>query len=299
ILASADIVRKQYSVAWADELGSPSTDPDDAVNLQSGSLKAYIDLRDGSTQGNVGIPYAIAQLNELARGIAQEINEVHREGYTLPFQEADSLGTAGTVRRYPTTEDIANGGTAVTMGINAATMPDGTEYYPSVQGIYFFEVGIDGDYSKITAGNLSVASEIQNNVYLIAASDERLTVSDELNDDGSLNMQRGNNNNLKKITALYSNKDALGNADNYASRLKLLVTDIGTQQEKIETLESAQQTRIAAIVEQRNSISGVSLDEEMTNMVRFTHAYNANARIITAIDDELDTLINKMGVVGR
>ena len=36
----------------------------------------------------------------------------------------------------------------------------------------------------------------------------------------------------------------------------------------------------------------------MTNVVRFTHAYNANARVITAIDEELDVLINRLGRVG-
>ncbi len=296
VLANADIVRKQSSVVWADEMGKPSKD---AVLIQSGSLKAYIDLRDGTTEETLGIPYVANQLNELARKIAQEINEVHCEGYTLPFQEADSLGTAGDVRLYPTAEDILNGDTAIDIGLSSATMADGTEYYPSVQGIYFFEVGIDRDYSKITADTFRVSSEIQKNVYLIAASDEQLTVSGELNDDGSLNMQRGNNNNLKKIVELYSHKDSLGNEDNYSSQLKLLVTDVGTQQAKLKNMDSAQQTRISAIVEQRASESSVSLDEEMTNMVRFTHAYNANARMITAMDEELDMLINKMGVVGR
>lgn len=299
VMANADIVRKQYSVVWTDGMGKPGKSPDDAVHLQSGSLKAYIDLRDGATEECMGIPYVANQLNELARKIAQDINEIHREGYTLPFQEADSLGTAAGVRLYPTAEDIRNGDTVMTVGISPSSMADGAQYYPSVQGIYFFEVGIGGDYGKITAGSLKVSGEIQNNIYLIAASDERLTVSDELNDDGSLNMQRGNRNNLRKIIELYSRKDSLGNQDNYSSRLKLLVTDVGTQQAKLKTMDSAQQTRISAIVQQRASESSVSLDEEMTNMVRFTHAYNANARVITAIDDELDTLINKMGVVGR
>ena len=50
---------------------------------------------------------------------------------------------------------------------------------------------------------------------------------------------------------------------------------------------------------QRQSISNVSLDEEMTNVVRYGHAYNAASRLISAIDEELDNLINKMGLVGR
>jgi flagellar hook-associated protein 1 FlgK len=48
----------------------------------------------------------------------------------------------------------------------------------------------------------------------------------------------------------------------------------------------------------RESVSGVNLDEEMTNMLQFQHAYSAAARMITAIDESLDTLINRTGRVG-
>ncbi|WP_338778617.1 flagellar hook-associated protein FlgK [Metabacillus sp. FJAT-52054] len=46
----------------------------------------------------------------------------------------------------------------------------------------------------------------------------------------------------------------------------------------------------------RQSVSAVSLDEEMTNMIQFQHAYNASARMITMQDELLDTIINKMGL---
>lgn len=49
----------------------------------------------------------------------------------------------------------------------------------------------------------------------------------------------------------------------------------------------------------RESVSGVSLDEEMADMIRFQHAYAAAARVMTAMDEALDTLINRLGIVGR
>lgn len=49
----------------------------------------------------------------------------------------------------------------------------------------------------------------------------------------------------------------------------------------------------------KDSTSGVSLDEEMANMIRFQHAYSAAARVMTAMDEALDTIINRLGVVGR
>lgn len=49
----------------------------------------------------------------------------------------------------------------------------------------------------------------------------------------------------------------------------------------------------------RQSVAGVNLDEEMTNMVMFQHAYAAAARVVSAMDEALETLIHRMGLVGR
>ncbi|KYD23452.1 flagellar hook-associated protein FlgK [Parageobacillus toebii] len=54
-----------------------------------------------------------------------------------------------------------------------------------------------------------------------------------------------------------------------------------------------------SVEERRQSVSSVSLDEEMMNMIKFQHAYNAAARQITVVDEMLDKIINGMGTVGR
>jgi flagellar hook-associated protein 1 len=72
-------------------------------------------------------------------------------------------------------------------------------------------------------------------------------------------------------------------------------------------VESQESVRLAsnsgvlrgAVDERRMSVSGVSLDEEMTDMIKFQHAYNASARMITLQDEMLDKIINGMGTVGR
>ena len=43
---------------------------------------------------------------------------------------------------------------------------------------------------------------------------------------------------------------------------------------------------------QRDSISGVSLDEEMTDLIRFQKAFEASARLVSLVDDMLDTVVN-------
>ncbi|KZE64237.1 flagellar biosynthesis protein FlgK [Fictibacillus phosphorivorans] len=54
-----------------------------------------------------------------------------------------------------------------------------------------------------------------------------------------------------------------------------------------------------SVQQRRLSVSGVSLDEEMTNMIQFQHAYNAAARTITVFDEMLNKIINGLGVGGR
>ena len=49
----------------------------------------------------------------------------------------------------------------------------------------------------------------------------------------------------------------------------------------------------------RQSVMGTSLDEELVNMIKFQHAYEAAARVITTMDEAIDTVINGMGIVGR
>jgi flagellar hook-associated protein 1 FlgK len=56
---------------------------------------------------------------------------------------------------------------------------------------------------------------------------------------------------------------------------------------------------VQQILNARESVQGVSLDEEMTNLVKFQHAYDAAARVITAMDEALDTVIFRMGITGR
>ncbi len=71
---------------------------------------------------------------------------------------------------------------------------------------------------------------------------------------------------------------------------------IGTVGEEATNFASNQSTLINQVQAQRGSVSGVSMDEEMSNMIIFQTAYNANAKVISAIDEMVDTLINKMGV---
>ena len=75
--------------------------------------------------------------------------------------------------------------------------------------------------------------------------------------------------------------------------------DIGVQSQEAQRMVKNQDTLMGELENKRQSLSGVSLDEEMTNMIKFQHAYNAASRFITTMDEQLNTIINSMGLVGR
>lgn len=83
------------------------------------------------------------------------------------------------------------------------------------------------------------------------------------------------------------------------SRYQELVSALGNDIQANQNLWSTQAAVVEFIDRQRQSVSGVSLDEEAAALVRYQRAYEAAARVVTAIDQMLDKLINGTGIVGR
>jgi flagellar hook-associated protein 1 FlgK len=96
-------------------------------------------------------------------------------------------------------------------------------------------------------------------------------------------------------TALLFGSGTQSAADNYAG----IVAAIGSDARQGSEMAANQSLVVEHLTTRRESISGVSLDEEATDMIRFQHAYQAAARVITAVDEMLDQLINRTGLVGR
>jgi flagellar hook-associated protein 1 len=74
---------------------------------------------------------------------------------------------------------------------------------------------------------------------------------------------------------------------------------LGVDGEQANRMKNNSDVLRQSVEERRQSVSSVSLDEEMMNMIKFQHAYNAAARQITVVDEMLDKIINGMGIVGR
>jgi flagellar hook-associated protein 1 len=77
-----------------------------------------------------------------------------------------------------------------------------------------------------------------------------------------------------------------------------LVTRIGGDLRNARREEENARVLTNAVDDRRQSVSGVSMDEEMSNLVRFQRGYQASARALNTMDEVLDLLINRTGRVG-
>ena len=71
-----------------------------------------------------------------------------------------------------------------------------------------------------------------------------------------------------------------------------MVGELANRGNKYITLAESQQLTVATIDGQRQGVSGVSSDDELSNLIRYQHAYNASSRYITTVNDMLETLLN-------
>ena len=74
------------------------------------------------------------------------------------------------------------------------------------------------------------------------------------------------------------------------------VTNVGLKGEQAQTNLLSQNAIMEDLKNLRDSISGVNIDEELADIMKFQHGYNAAAKFVTVWDSLLDTVINRLGV---
>ncbi|MBD7943045.1 flagellar hook-associated protein FlgK [Psychrobacillus sp. Sa2BUA9] len=139
-------------------------------------------------------------------------------------------------------------------------------------------------FTGVGASGIEVLEEIIKNPNLIAVSDAAGEV--------------GNGKNAIKLANMKFNKLTDLDGATVQSFYQGVIGKLGVDGEQANRLTKNAGTILLTVANNRASVSSVSLDEEMTNMITFQQAYNANARMITVIDETLDKIINGMGRVG-
>ncbi|MBP2027789.1 flagellar hook-associated protein FlgK [Acetoanaerobium pronyense] len=158
----------------------------------------------------------------------------------------------------------------------------------------FFTNG--GGASEISAKNISVNVDLLNDPTKLAAG-QTSAVDDNRN---VLKMLEIRNTSIA-FTIDYIGPPAKttvigeGKPDDI---LKTIIASLGVDTQQAKRMHENQSMLTEEIDIYRMSVSGVHLDEEMSNMIKYQHAYNASARMITTVDEMIDVIINRMGRVG-
>lgn len=217
-----------YKVGWKDFLGN-STDITEGI--KSGSVYGILRMRDGE------INNFISEMDELARAIIEEVNNIHKNGYTLNHNPA-------------------------------STEPD---------NVVFFR-DITGNYSK----DIALSDEVLNDVKNIASSGKI---------DANTGKPIGNDIALD-IAALMDKKILNNDSTTIVEFTSTITNKVGQLSRGAKDMLEYSKDTMQIMEKQRESISGVSIDEEMANLIKFQYAFQAAARLFTVADNLFQSLLD-------
>jgi flagellar hook-associated protein 1 FlgK len=301
-------------VVWVDADGSTVNISSD---IASGKLQGWLDTRDVDIRGYQ------RQLDILAESLMERVNNLHSAGYGLDGSTGndfftgistasgnmDSLltitaepggtgniqislvagGTAGseTVATDPVTGDIR---IAIEDGVST-----GGQIAAALQahaGINSVVAGAPGAAWDLSAGTnmaalgggssaaaIQVNAAISNDLDLVAASSTLAGIP-------------GNNDQAIALANLQHALTMNGNSSTYEDYYNSLVSRVGGDLQSAGAYHAHQTNMVVQLENRRESVSGVSLDEEMVNLVKFQTAYDAAAKLITTADELLQTVLN-------
>lgn len=125
----------------------------------------------------------------------------------------------------------------------------------------------------------------------VAITDPALVAASSVPPSGGVvSLDSGNADALAAVGARTTSPDAT---------YRQLVSDLGIASQTASQRTDTQTAITTNLDSAHESQSGVSIDEEMTNLLSYQRAYEAASRVITAVDSTLDTLVNRTGLVGR
>jgi flagellar hook-associated protein 1 FlgK len=150
---------------------------------------------------------------------------------------------------------------------------------------------------------LELSSQIESNPMLLAIDYGKWT---DLNGDwiADLHTPRGgaNTSSGSIISKLAAAKESLvinNGSTSFTDFFGMFVSEMGIESQTAIRMTSNNQMMLTQIDNERESVKGVSLDEEMSNMIKYQQAFNAAARVITAVDEMISRIIDGLGLVGR
>ncbi len=240
-----------YAVRWAGT--------GNEVTFHGGEIKAYLDLCTGNGINGAfkGIPYYMNQLNAFARTFAKAFNEgINADGVSHRNGHAGGVGSDGST------------------GVRFFS-------YDGKSSEELMESGSDMDsiYKNISAANISLSSDIENNTDKIAAA--------------SASGEAENSDNLRDLLEFFDDADVFSNGTPEDAINSISVT-MGVETSYASHMADSNKNISDHIDRNRDSVSGVLIDEETTNLIIYQQAYNAAAKVISVLDEVLNVTINSL-----
>lgn len=232
-----------------------------------------IDVSIGKPIEYKGITYYMQQLNEFARTFSKKFNDIHKEGRDLSNEQGMDYfnakhkvsGDNYVFESSPENEDD---------GILFTTK---TGYYAVEE-----EEKNYGSYYFMTADNIGVTEEIYADPNKIAASSDIVNGVEQ-------------NDIALKLIALKED-ETMFKQGTPSGFLQALIAELGVDSSKATKFSQNQQNIRATVQNQRLSVSGVDMEEEGMNLIRYQNCYNLSAKVISTMNEMYYKLINEMGM---
>ena len=291
-----------------------STTKNITSTIKGGELRGYLDMRDTEVES------ILDKMNILSGSFIQEFNSIHREGFGIdgssgldfftPLDvtvdhDADNTGTAvvSMTNASPTTVSVDEFEIAFTgsneFTLNNLTTNASSGTFTFIKGSTFnikdgFAVAISGTAAsgdKVTFSVSEDAASLMSVSSTITADGQKIAAGTTTNGDGGNALLMADlQNELVFNSVTWSSESGSFTVDEYYNAV---VSTIGIKSFSAQAILRQQEGVMLQLNSRRESISGVSIDEEMIKMIKFQQAYNASARMISMVDEMLDTL-NRM-----
>ncbi len=288
--------------------------------LSGGKLTGTIRFRDEI------LDPAQQKLGAIAAAIAMELNEVHKDGYDLDGNLGDPLFKFSGLNEVPALSVTSNTGTATltaAFGNNSADL-DTSDYLLKYDATGYsltrmsddsvIPLTATGSPAILTATNPSdklpgITLEIDStpnvgdqffirpsyraaaNLTVNVTDPRKIAAASSLAPDGVTALP-GDNRNMLKLADLMNDSAMFGNSATFQEAYAQVVSKVGGLTHSADINAAAQAALLERATEDRENISGVNLDEEAANLIKFQQSYQAAAQSISTASSLFDSLID-------
>jgi flagellar hook-associated protein 1 FlgK len=103
---------------------------------------------------------------------------------------------------------------------------------------------------------------------------------------------RKDGSNILSLAALQTANTLAGGTTSYQGAYGQLISQIGSQTRELDVTSQAQESMLGQVMKSQQAVSGVNLDEEAANLLKYQQAYQASAKTMQIADTMFDTLLS-------